>query len=155
MSGIPIPTQTTSLRGLHALLRQRSLLAALEVFHAELGDIFQLPLPGFNPIMLAGAEANHFLLVEERPNLRWRVEDDPITRLLRHGVLVEDGESHDALRRQINPALHRRMLEGYVDAMWQRTDTIIDGWHSDTSAGYAGRDAADRLAGADADPIPH
>ena len=115
MIEIPAPNQQVSLRGLRALLRQRSLLAALEVFHAELGDVFQLPLPGFNPIMLVGAKANHFLLVEERPNLRWRVEDDPITRLLRHGVLVEDGESHNALRRQINPALHRRMLESYVE----------------------------------------
>ena len=131
MTEIPTPNQSTSLRGLRALLRQRSLLAALEVFHAELGDIFQLPLPGFNPIMLVGAKANHFLLVEERPNLRWRVEDDPITHLLRHGVLVEDGESHDALRRQINPALHRRMLEGYVESMWQCTDTIVDDWDID------------------------
>ena len=130
MTQIPTPTQSVSLRGLQALLSQRSLLAALEVFHAELGNIFQIPLPGFNPIMLVGAEANHFLLVEERPNLRWRVEADPITRLLRHGVLVEDGESHDVLRRQINPALHRRMLESYVETMWQCTDAIIDRWDS-------------------------
>ena len=131
MTEIPTPNQSTSLRGLRALLRQRSQQAALEVFHVELGDIFQLPLPGFDPIMLVGAKANHFLLVEERPNLRWRVEDDPITHLLRNGVLVEDGESHDALRRQINPALHRRMLEAYVELMWQCTDTIVDDWDID------------------------
>lgn len=123
-----MPDQRTSLDGLQALLRQRSLLAALEVFHAQLGDIFQLPLPGFNPVMLVGAEANRFVLVETRQDLRWRVEQDPITRLLRHGVLVEDGDSHDTLRRQLNPALHRRMLESYVQAMWQCTDTVIDVW---------------------------
>ncbi len=127
---IPHPDGHASLRAFRALLSQRSLLAALEVFHAELGNIFQIPLPGFNPIMLVGAEANHFLLVEERHNLRWRVEADPITRLLRHGVLVEDGEAHDRLRRQINPSLHRRMLESYVDTMWQCTDAVIDRWDS-------------------------
>lgn len=127
-----MPDQRTSLDGLQALLRQRSLLAALEVFHAQLGDIFQLPLPGFNPVMLVGAEANRFVLVETRQDLRWRVEQDPITRLLRHGVLVEDGDSHDTLRRQLNPALHRRMLESYVQAMWQCTDTVIDAWGENT-----------------------
>jgi cytochrome P450 len=118
---------------LNALLRQRSLLAALEVFHAQLGDIFQMPIPGFNPVMLVGAEANHFVLVEERDALRWRSERDPITRLLRHGVLVEDGDTHDNLRRQLNPALHRRMLEGYVETMWTCTDTVIDGWVETTT----------------------
>jgi len=132
LTTIPVPDQRVSFEGLQALLQQRSLLAALEVFHARLGDVFQIPLPGFNPVMLVGAEANHFVLVETRHNLRWRVEQDPITRLLRHGVLVEDGDSHDALRRQINPALHRRMLEGYVETMWQCTDAVIDGW--DTTA---------------------
>ncbi len=125
---IPTPDQRTSLAGLRALLSQRSLLAALEVFHAQLGDVFQLPVPGFNPVMLVGAEANRFVLVEGRHDLRWRSERDPITRLLRHGVLVEDDEVHDSLRRQINPALHRRMLEGYVEAMWECTDRVIDRW---------------------------
>ncbi len=128
---IPQPNGAVSFQALRVLVRQRSLLAALEVFHAELGDIFQIPLPGFNPIMLVGAEANHFLLVDERQNLRWRVEDDPITRLLRHGVLVEDGEAHDQLRRQINPALHRQMLGGYVNSMWQSADAVVDGWKVD------------------------
>ena len=132
MTDIPTPNQQISLRGLRALLSQRSLLAALEVFHAELGDIFQIPLPGFNPVMLVGAEANHFVLVKERQNLRWRVDADPITRLLRHGILVEDGELHDALRRQINPALHRRMLEGYVNTIWQCADIVVDTWDADS-----------------------
>jgi cytochrome P450 len=78
--------------------------------------------------MLVGPEANHFVLAEGRNDLRWRAEQDPITRLLRHGVLVEDGESHDRLRRQMNPALHRRMMASYADGMWQCADTVINGW---------------------------
>ena len=108
----PKPDNRASLEALRALTRERSLLAALTVFHAELGDIFQLPVPGFNPVMLVGAEANRFVLVEERDALRWRSEHDPVTQLLQHGVLVEDGAAHDDLRRLMNPALHRRMLEG-------------------------------------------
>ncbi len=128
MPVVPKPEGPVSLAALRALLRQRSTLAALEVFHAELGDIFQIPLPGFNPIMLVGPEASRFVLVEQRSDLRWRAEQDAVTRLLRHGVLVEDGEAHDSLRGQMNPALHRRALAGYVEAMWQCTDTVTDQW---------------------------
>jgi cytochrome P450 len=128
MITIPQPNNATSLQALRALLRQRSVLAALEVFHADLGDIFQIPLPGFNPVMLVGPEANRFVLVEQRDKLRWRAEADPVTRLLRHGVLVEDGDSHDDLRRQMNPALHRRMMDRYVEIMWQSSDDLMTGW---------------------------
>ena len=128
MNTIPLPDNPTSLRALQSLLKQRSVLAALEVFHADLGDIFQIPLPGFNPVMLVGPEANHFVLVEQRHELRWRSEDDPVTRLLRHGILVEDGESHDVLRRQMNPALHRRMLDQYIESMWRSTDIVSAHW---------------------------
>jgi len=128
MNTIPQPNNPTSLRALQALLRQRSVLAALEVFHADLGNIFQIPLPGFKPVMLVGPEANRFVLVEQRHELRWRSEDDPVTRLLRHGVLVEDGDTHDDLRRQMNPALHRRMLDRYVEVMWQSSDQMMAQW---------------------------
>lgn len=128
MTIIPSPNNRASLRALRALVQQQTVLAALEVFHVELGDVFQIPLPGFNPVMVVGPEANRFVLVDQRDDLRWRAEEDPVTRLLRHGVLVEDGDAHDRLRRQMNPALHRRMLESYVEAIWNSTDAVIDGW---------------------------
>ncbi|MBZ0319539.1 MAG: cytochrome P450 [Anaerolineae bacterium] len=130
MSRIPLPTASTSRNALKALLKRKTVLAALEVFHAELGDVFQIPLPGFNPIMLAGSEANRFVLVEQRDTLRWRLEQDPIVRLLRHGVLVEDGDSHDNLRRQMNPALHRTKLQDYVRHMCDCTNFVLAQWDS-------------------------
>jgi len=66
--------------------------------------------------------------VEGRDQLYWRNESDPVTDLLRHGVLVEDGKSHDRLRQLMNPVLHRRMLEGYAAVMVRRTDQVIAGW---------------------------
>jgi cytochrome P450 len=128
MVEIPLPNSRVSLRALRAVLGQKSVLAALEVFHAELGDVFGIPLPGFNPVMLVGPEANHFVLVEGRNDLCWRAERDPITRLLQHGILVEDGDAHDCLRRQMNPSFHRRMMASYADGMWQCADTVINGW---------------------------
>jgi cytochrome P450 len=128
MNKIPVPSNQTGRAAMRALLRQRHILAALETVHADLGDIFRLPLPGFAPIMMVGPEANRMVLVQEKENLLWRAEADPVTRLLRHGMLVEDGESHDALRREVNPSLHRSMLETYVAGMWQATNEVIATW---------------------------
>src|SRR5690606_39826599 len=79
MPEIPTPDAPVSQRALLSLLRQRSVLPALEVFHAALGDVFAMPLPGFNPIMLAGPEANHFVLVEKRGELHWRARSEEHT----------------------------------------------------------------------------
>lgn len=125
---IPVPAPSTSLRALQAIIRERSVLAGMQIFHQETGDIFRLPLPGFNPVMLVGPEACHYVLVKAREQLRWRMEGDPITKLLVHGLLVEDGQFHDQLRRDLNPALHKQMLSGYIDAMVRRTDQITADW---------------------------
>jgi hypothetical protein len=78
----------TSLRSLQALLKGRNLIAALRIFHAELGDVFRLSLPGLQTVMVAGPEANRLVLVTARDQLHWRTESDPVTTLLRDGVLA-------------------------------------------------------------------
>jgi cytochrome P450 len=125
---LPFPGADTGRKVLRAFLNQRTPLAALEVMHRDMGDIFRIPLSGFSPIFLVGPEANHFVLVTQRHDLRWRVEKDPVARLLHHGVLVEDGEAHDILRRSMIPALHKRMLETYLEAMIRRTDQVLARW---------------------------
>jgi cytochrome P450 len=124
----PTPSPAAGLHALQALLRERSPLPALRVFLEELGNVFQITLPGFKPVVLVGPEANHFLLVEAREEVRWRPEGDPVARLLRQGVLVVDGPFHDDLRRQINPALHKRMLGNYAEIMLRRSDQVLAGW---------------------------
>jgi cytochrome P450 len=128
MKEIPSPTAEAGRLALQRLVKERNMMAALQAIHDTMGDLFALPLPGFNAVMMVGPEANRWLLTEERAQLRWRAEHDPVTRLLGHGVLVEDGETHDALRRALNPALHRRMLGGYVDAMVRATDQVMATW---------------------------
>jgi cytochrome P450 len=112
------------------MIRERSVLAAIEVFHQGLGNIFQLALPGFSAVMLVGPEAARFLLVTSRDDVRWRAETDPVTRLLRDGVLVIDGDEHDRIRNLMNPALHRQMLNQYAEAMVACTDQVCNQWQT-------------------------
>ncbi len=125
---VPKPSPESGLRALRAMLTERHPLAAMQVFHRDLGDIFQIQLPGFTPIVMVGPQAARFVLVQARDELRWRNDTDPVTHLLRHGVLVEDGESHDVLRRLMSPSLHRRMLDGYTKIMLDASDEITRGW---------------------------
>lgn len=126
----PEPGSEAGRLALRAILIERNIMQALEIFHRSLGNVFRLTLPGFRPIMLSGPAANRFVLVQARQRLSWRPKGDPVTKLLRHGLLVEDGEWHDQLRQQMSPALHKQQVAGYVASMWQRTDQVINSWQS-------------------------
>ncbi len=128
MSTIPTPGPAASRLAARAFMRDGHILSALEALHDALGDVFQLPLPGFQAVMMVGPEANKFVLTESRDTFLWRAEGDPVTRLLRQGILVTDGAQHDALRQVITPALHRSLFERFVHAMWWNTDRVTSQW---------------------------
>lgn len=133
MPAIPKPDNAAALPALQALLREQSVLAALEVFSEKLGSVFQITLPGFKPVMMAGPEAARFVLVSSREDFRWRLEGDPVTELLRQGVLVTDGDQHDDLRHTMTPALHKRLMEQYVETMGRCADQVIGSWGNDST----------------------
>jgi cytochrome P450 len=128
LRAIPVPDLDAGRHAAQALLRQGHILGALEALHDTLGDVFRLPLPGFESVVLVGPEANRFVLVDAKDSLLWRAEHDPVTRLLRQGMLVEDGAFHDELREIMTPALHRSLFDGFVQAMWQDTDRVAGQW---------------------------
>ncbi len=129
-SGCPLPTASgeTGLSVLKGLARERSLLTAMEIMRAEVGPAFQITLPGFQPAVMVGPESNRQILVSEREHFHWRSESDPVTRLLRHGLLVEDGESHARLRAIMEPVLQRRHVGQHIPAMVDYTDQVLAGW---------------------------
>jgi cytochrome P450 len=126
----PVPTAAgeTGLKILKGLARERSLLAAMEIMHAEIGPAFRITLPGFQPAVMVGPDSNRQILVSERDHFHWRSESDPVTRLLRHGVLVEDGEHHACLRAHMEPVLQRRHVLKHIPAMVAYTDRVLAEW---------------------------
>lgn len=125
---IPTPSSEAGWEALKALLGQRSLLAALEAMHTHVGDAFKITMPAFQPAVLVGPEISRPIMVTERDKFNWRNENDPVTNLLRHGLLVEDGESHECLRDLMNPLLHRAEVQHHVDAMCRYTDMVFETW---------------------------
>ena len=96
--------------------------------HKRVGNAFQITMPVFQPAVVVGPETNRQVLVTEREDFLWRSEMDPVTKLLRHGVLVVDGEEHDVIRAQLDPPMQRRQVVEHLDAMWRYTNDIIENW---------------------------
>lgn len=112
---------------LRAFLRERSPLGPLQVMAEQVGRFFQIPLPGFRPYVVFGPEAARQVLVTERNKLLWR-NHDPVTDLLRRGVLVTDGEEHDHYRGLMEPPLHPAALSGYTQMILTTTDRVSAEW---------------------------
>jgi cytochrome P450 len=117
----------TGRAALSSLLRERSPLGPLKVMAKHLGRFFQIPLPMFHPFVVFGPEANRKVLVTERDKVLWR-NTDPVTDLLRRGVLIVDGDEHDHYRKLMEPALHPARLPDYTSLMISQTDRVSAGW---------------------------
>lgn len=124
---MPAIDAETGQRALRELFRARSLLGPLGVLYRRVGRVFQIPLPGFHPYVVGGPDANRKVLVSERNKLRWR-NPDPVTDVLRHGVLVTDGEEHDQYRGLMEPHLHPSVLPDYTGLMVAQTDRVASLW---------------------------
>lgn len=122
----PIDPETGRL-ALAAILRERSPLGALKVMYTRIGKFFQIPMPSFHPYVVGGAESARKILVTERDKVQWR-NADPVTDLLRRGVLVTDGAEHDHYRKLMEPPLHPSQLNNYTDLMLAQTDRVTNGW---------------------------
>jgi cytochrome P450 len=125
-----MPPSINSVIGRHALealLRERSLLGPLSVLYKRVGRIFQIPLPSFHPYVVGGPVANRKLLVTERDQVRWR-NPDPVSDVLRRGLLVTDGEEHDRYRGLMEGHLHPSVLPNYVADMVAQTDRVSTTW---------------------------
>ena len=120
-------TAETGRAALRALLQEGSPLGPLKVMAERIGRFFQIPLPGFRPYVVFGSDANRQVLVTGREKVLWR-NDDPVTDLLRRGVLVVDGEEHDHYRRLMEPALHPSRLPDYGAQFISQADRVSAQW---------------------------
>src|SRR6476660_2262997 len=117
----------TGRAALRSLFREGSPLGPLKVMANQVGRFFHIPIPGFRPYVVFGPEANRKILVTERNKLLWR-NADPVTDLLRHGVLIVDGEEHDQYRSLMEPPLHPSQLPSYTEMMIAQTDRVSSLW---------------------------
>ena len=112
---------------LRAYFKEGSPLGPLKVMAKHIGRFFQIPLPMFHPYVVFGPEANRKVLVTERQKVLWR-NPDPVTDILRHGVLIVDGEEHENYRKLMEPSLQPGKLPDYTEMMIAQTDRVTSTW---------------------------
>ncbi len=125
---LPVARREDGLDILKGLAGDRSLLTALTLMNNYVGKAFQITLFGFRPAVFIGPQSDRQLLVTDRSKLKWRPEGDPVTRLLRRGILVVDDEEHDALRGLMDPPLQRRHVIPQIGEIWRYTNDVLDTW---------------------------
>lgn len=117
----------TGRAALSALLREGSPLGPLRVMAKHVGRFFQIPLAGFRPFVVFGPEANRKVLITDRDKVLWR-NTDPVTDLLRRGVLVTDGSEHDYYRELMEAPLHPSQLTNYTQMMIDQSKRVASQW---------------------------
>jgi cytochrome P450 len=81
-------------------------------------------------VYLLGPEANRFVFANSglfgmREAFEVLVPVDGPTSLI-----VSDGEDHRRRRRLVQPAMHHRQVDGYLETMASHADAAIDGWRT-------------------------
>ena len=110
-----------------AFFKTRSPLGPLKAMAKHVGRFFQIPIPGFRPYVVFGPEAARKVLVTDRNKFLWR-NTDPVTDLLRRGVLVTDGEEHDHYRSLMETPFHPSQLPNYTQMMIEQTERVMSTW---------------------------
>ena len=117
----------TGRAALKSLFQEHSPLGPLKVMAEHVGRFFQIPIPGFRPYVVFGPDAARKVLITDRNKLRWR-NTDPVTDLLRRGVLVTDGEEHDHYRGLMETPFHPSQLSKYTEMMLAQTERVMSTW---------------------------
>jgi cytochrome P450 len=97
------------------------------------GPVFTLRLLYQPVVFVLGPEANHYVLVSNASNFRWRDGSmGDLIPLLGNGLLTTDGDYHRRARRIMLPAFHREQIAAAADTMLAETDHELRGWKPGT-----------------------
>lgn len=87
---------------------------------------------GKNPaVLLMKPEYVRYVLVEHPRNFSNRALAQPEGEggFASEGLLTIDGEKHRQQRRAVNPAFHKKQVEGYASIIQQYTQELLKTWH--------------------------
>lgn len=79
-------------------------------------------------VLMVRPEAVRDVLIERARVLTSAEFNVLLQPVLGRGLLTTDGEEHRRLRRMVQPAFHRRRVEGYRDMMVAQTERLLQSW---------------------------
>lgn len=90
------------------------------------GPVYVVRVLHFNVVMMLGPEANHYMLVSNASNFRWRdghMRD--LIPLLGDGLLTIDGTLHRTSRKMMLPAFHREKIRSATEIMEEEVGAAV------------------------------
>lgn len=118
--GLPIIGSMLSLRN--------DPLSFFEGLRRSYGEIVRITVLGQQLNLFMKPEYSYYFLVEHAANFLSAAERDDMKRLLGEALLTTDGEVHRRQRRLVQPAFHKKRVEGYAEIMTRETSDMLDQW---------------------------
>ncbi len=81
-------------------------------------------------VLLARPEYARYVLVDHARNFTSREFAFGLRRLLGDGLLTSDGDFHRQQRRLVQPAFHKKRVEGYAQIMVEHTQQMLAEWRA-------------------------
>jgi cytochrome P450 len=115
----------------HMLSLRQDPLGFLQYLQRTYGNMATIYV-GKNPaVLLFRPEHVRYVLVEHPRNFSNRrlLQDNSDGGFASEGLLTIDGEKHRQQRHAVQPAFHKKRVEGYASIMEQYTQELLKTWH--------------------------
>lgn len=93
------------------------------------GTIFRTHLFGKPTVVVAGGEANRFVLIDGMQRMTWRDGWPPnFHALMGNALMLQDGHEHRRKRRLLMPAFRTEALQHYMHIVAEHLPAYLDRW---------------------------
>src|SRR5262249_7433279 len=116
----------------NALQFRRDPLTFVRGVQRSFGRLATVRMARFPVVMFFRPEHVHYFLVEHPRGFTNGEVTQGLRRVLGNGLLTIDGDYHRRQRRLIQPAFHKKLVEGYAAIMVQHTRELLDDWQPRT-----------------------
>ena len=89
------------------------------------GNIFKAKILGMHVAFLVGPDANQFVLKDCVDRFSSEIGYSFLEPILGGGILLQDGDKHQATRRLMSPAFHGRAVANYFDTIQNTSNRFL------------------------------
>ncbi|HUY75633.1 MAG TPA: cytochrome P450, partial [Ktedonobacterales bacterium] len=125
--GLPPGPQPLPVVG-HAFQFRRDPLAFVQGLQRSYGGMATFYMGKMPMVLLARPEYARYVLVDHARNFTSREFAFGLRGILGDGLLTSDGDFHRQQRRLVQPAFHKKRVEGYAQVMVAHTQQTLDEW---------------------------
>ncbi|HEU0027945.1 MAG TPA: cytochrome P450 [Ktedonobacterales bacterium] len=107
---------------------RRDPLGFFQGLQRSYGDIVTVTMMGVQVTLFMRPEYTYYFFVDHAQAFDSGSQRDIMKRFLGEGLLTTDGEIHRRQRRLVQPAFHKKRVEGYAEIMTSQTEQMLNAW---------------------------